>query len=93
MSDKKWWLDVKIPVGGASLAESDFDFLSKLMKFMAQKFTNECDSGTGFGFRDYNYPLLNEGEGAFLAARIKHELGQEYGEDLVKMCKFEVRQY
>lgn len=91
--DKKWWLDVQIPVGGQNLAESDFDFLRKLMDFMDEKFPRLSDAGTGFGYRDIHYILENEEEGEFLEARIRKELAAEYGEDLVQLCKFETREY
>ncbi len=91
--EEKWWLDVQIPIGGHSLAESDFDFLLKLMDFMEKAFPRVSDAGTGFGYRDIHYLLENEQEGEFLEARIRRALAAEYGEDLVKLCKFETRRY
>ena len=93
MSNKQWWLDIEIPVGGHSLAETDFDFWKTLNNFVYETFGSKCDSGTGFGMREYNYPRETEDECVFLMARMKKELGNKFGEDLVKMSKFEVRQY
>ncbi len=93
MSEKKWWLDINIPVGGHSLAETDFDFWHTLNDFVHEKFGTKCDSGTGFGMREFNYPRETQAECIFLMARVKKELAEKFGEDLVQISKFEIRQY
>lgn len=88
-----WWLDAHIPVGGHSLAETDVDFWNTLNEFVYSTFGSKCDSGTGFGMRDYNYQVESKEAAEFLKARMQKELGKKFGDDLVQMSVFKIRRY
>ncbi|GAG23833.1 unnamed protein product [marine sediment metagenome] len=96
MSEKKWWVDFLVPVGPAgshSLSDTDMDFWHTLNNFVHETFGTDCDSGTGFGMREYNYPRETKEECIFLLARVKKELAKKFGQDLVEATYFEIKQY
>lgn len=89
----KFYLNVEVPVGGHSLAETDMDFWKDLNKTVEGAVGHSDHSGTGFGMRDFQFDRETYEECEFLKARIKKVLMKKYGDDLVKISKFEVREY